>query len=365
MADTIGLVTLPIATPTVHPFTDRTLAPGDTALVRLASFAAAVLQADCGDAWAALSSGKPTIEGAIDGTADGLTAARRAFFSDPRRGYFEPADLPALFVYRGAQYGSRWLAADIQRMASQIVIAWVMPPAEEDLQRRERDSFVHAVRAAMHEALTMRRHRAWVIDSDRADPDGLKTSFATSTGAVTITSFDGALAAQTLRTGRPITITTTAAAGAYSTAVIRVTGTLDSGLSHTEMVYLTDADGGETIGTLFPFTTPTSVVLPAMLSTGGAIIIGYGDVPDIRKGSLIQRACAFRSLSYARSVSGVIQVEMPDGERRAFEAVEFFLDVAEDSKPDSSIRAYSPWDVETHGTRTHPSDDVFEFVIED
>lgn len=366
MSDALGLLDLPAPAPVVYPPQDRTLAPGDPALVQLASFVATVLQHDLGDAWAALSPGKPAITDAIDGTRDGDTAARRCFFSDPRRGYFEPADLPALFIYRGPQSTSQWLVADCQRLRSQVVVAWLAPPADVDPQRRQRDAFMQAIRASLHVALTQRRHAAWVRPDEAADPDGLKASFATSTAATTISSFDGALASETLSTARPITITTTAAPGAYNTTDgIEVTGTLANGLSHTESVYLTDADGGETVTTVFPFVSPTSVALPAMLLDTGAIEIGYAISPDARKGSLVQRACAFREMWLRRSQTSVLQAETVDGERKPFEAIEFFLDVAEDSAIDMDLRAFDPWDIEAHGTASHPSDDRFEIVIED
>lgn len=366
MADSLGALSLPAAAPVVYPPTDRTRAPGDPALVTLASFAATVLQADLGEAWTALSPGKPPIVDAVDGTRDGDTSARRCFFSDPRRGYFEPSDLPGLFVYRAAQSTSQWLAADCQRLRSQIVVTWLAPPADADPQHRERDSFLHAIRSSLHVALSQRRHPAWVQDSDQADADALKTSFATSTSPVTITSFDGALAAELLRTGRPITITTAPALGAYNTTdPIPITGMLDSSLAHTEQVYLTEADGGETVTTIFPFVSPGSVALPEMLTTGGSIEVGYGAAPDIRKGSLLQRACAFREMWFRRAQTGPIQIERADGTRHAFEAVEFFVDVSEDSTIDLAIRAFDPWDVEAHGTRSLPSDDVFEIIIED
>lgn len=366
MSDALGLLDLPVTSPDVTPPQDRTLAPGDPALVQLASFAAAVLQDDVGAAWETLSPGKPYQVDAIDGERDGDTVARRAWFSDPRRGHFSPEDLPGIFVYRAAQSTAQWFVADAQRQRSQVVIAWVAPPAEEDAQRRERDPFMHAIRTSLHVALTQRRHAAWVLASDQADPDALKTSFATSVVPVAITVFDGALAADTLKTGRSVTITTAAAPGAYNTAdPIEVTGILDSGLEHTESVFLTDADGGETVRTLFPFVSPVSVAVPDMLTATGSIEIGYDDAPDIRKGSLIQRACGFREMRYLRAQSSVIQVDMPDETRRPFEAIEFFLDVSEDSSIDMTLRAYEPWDIEAHGTRSLPSDDVFEFVIQD
>ena len=366
MSDAVGILDLPVAAPTVSPPQERDAAPGDPALAILAAFVASVLQADVADAWAALSPGKPDQTAAIDGTLDGSGPVRHAWFSDPRRGHFSPEDLPGIFVYRAAQATGQWVAADAQRLRRQVVIAWVMPHGEENSQRRERDPFANAVLSALHVAFTQRRHSAWVLASDLGDPDGLKTSFVTSASAVDVTSFDGALASAALKTARPVTITTAAAVGAYNTTdAIAVTGTLGNGLSHTESVYLTEADGGETVKTIFPFATVTEVALPAMPTTGGALTIGYGDSPDARKGSLIQRACGFRVMQFTRATTGAIQVEMPNAEREPFDAIELFLDVAEDSAPDPALRGFAPWDIEAHGTREHPSDDVFEFVIQD
>lgn len=366
MSDVVGLLGLPVAATTVTPYQERDLSPGDPALVQVASFAASVLQADCNMAWTVLSPGKPDIVDAIDGTLDGTGPARRAFFDDPRRGYFNDADLPALFVYRAAQTTSQWLAADCQRLRSQIVVAWVMPPTTDDDQRRQRSTFFHAVRSALHLALSQRRHASWTVDGDLADPDGLKTAFATSTSPVTISSFNGVLAGETMTAARPITITTAPAVGAYNTtAPIPVTALLDNGLAHTESVYLTDPDGGETIKTIFPFVSPTTVALPEMVTTAGSIEIGYADSPDVRKGSLLQRACRVRSMLLTRTQTSVLQVPRAEMEPMPHEAIEFFLDVAEDSAPDPALRGFDPWDVEAHGTREHPSDDVFEFVIED
>jgi hypothetical protein len=366
MADAVGLLDLPVTAPDVSPPQERDLSPGDPALVQLAAFAASVLQNDVADAWAVLSPGKPDQTGAIDGTIDGSGPVRRAFYSDPRKGYFEPSDLPAIFVYRAPQSTSSWQIADAQRLRSQVVIAWVAPPTEQDFQRRERDPFFHAVRASLHVALTQRRHAAWVLTDDQADTDALKTSFATSTSIATITSFNGALGSETLRTGRPVSVTTSAATGAYNTAAaITVTGTLDNGLEHTESIYLTEANGAETVETIFPFASVSSVAFPAMLTTTGSLTIGYDDRPDVGKGSLIQRACDFREMKFTRAQTTVIQVAQPDGERKAFEAIEFFIDVAEDSAIDMDLRAHDPWDIEAHGTRTLPADDEFAFTIQD
>lgn len=364
MSNSVGLLDFPVAAPTTTPPDDRTLAAGDPARVLVGSFAAVVLQADLGTAWTALSPGKPDLTDAVDGARDGTGPARKVWFSNPRSGQWSPEDLPGLFIYRAAQGTVARAAEDAQRLRTQLVVAWLMPRTDDNLQRRERDTFLHAALAALHHAFGQKRHAAWVVDTDLADPDGLKTSFATSTGAVTVSSFNGALAGQTMVSARPISITTTAETGAYNTTdPIVVTGLLADGATWSERVYLTAANGGETVSTIFPFASPTSVALPAMLSTSGSLTLGYADSPDVRKGSLLQRACGFREMRLARFSTQPIAVQRPGEEARAFEALELFLDVAEDSFPDPDLRAFTPWDIEAHGQKDGV--DVFEFIIED
>lgn len=366
MSDSIGLVSLPVAAPTTTPPNDRTLAAGDPARVLVGSFAAVVLQSALGDAWTALSPGKPDLLGGVDGERDGTSAARRCLFSNPRAGRFSPEDLPGLFVYRAAQATALRIVEDADRLRTQMVVAWVLPPTDDHTFLRERESFLHAALAALRHAFGQKRHPAWVVDTDLADPDGLKTAFATSTTAVTVSSFDGALAGQTMKSARPISVTTAPAVGAYNTAdPIEVTGTLANGLSFTERVYLTEPNGGETVQTVFPFASPTTAELPEMLTTTGSITIGYADSPDVRKGSLLQRACAFREMRLVRAVTQPIQVQRPGEETRTFEALELFLDVGEDAFPDPDLRAYAPWDIEAHGQHGGEAVDVFEFIIED
>ena len=364
MSDSVGTLSLPVAAPTVYPPADRTRAPGDPALVQLGTFAATVLQADCGAAWTALDRGRRDQPGAVDGTRAGSNVVRSVHYSDPRLGYFEPDVLPGVFVWRSKIGKWSWAAANCQRRTGQITVAWLPPRAEADPQRRERDPFTNAVYASLFQAFSKLRHPAWVTDADRADLDGLLVAFATSTSVQTISSFTGALAGQTMVAARPISITTTAAPGAYNTTdPIVVTGLLKGGASFVERVYLTDPDGGETITTIFPFSSPTSVRFPAMVSTAGTIAIGYSDSPDVRKGSLIQPAAGCAELHPSEGVYSEIRVRQPNADPMPFMAMEFPLYVEEDLAPSTTL-LFDPWDVEAHGTTTD-GDEVFEIVIEE
>ena len=365
MSDALGLLTLPVAAPIVYPPTERTRTPGDPALEVIGSFAATALQADCGAAWTALAPGKPSIASGVTADRDGASAARRVFFSDPRLGYFNDADLPALFVYRSAYLPYTRAAQDAHRRRSQIGIVWMLPRADVDPQRRERDPFIAAIAACLEKAIVERRHPAWVVDSDLADADALKTSFATSTSAQTIATFNGARAGEMMVPPRAITVTTAAAVGAYNTTdPIVVSGVVESGEAFHWSISLTDPDGGETVGTIFDFATPTSVALPAMLTTSGAIEIGYAASSDARKGTLVQRAGCFVEWRPHQAVFAPIPVRRQGTDPVPFLALEMRLDVGEDHWFDPDQRAFTPWDIETHGFRSDLDEEVFEFLIE-
>lgn len=332
MSDLIGALSLPVAAPDVWPPTDRTLAPGDPALVPLGSFLATALQADCGAAWEKLDPGRRDQPLAIDGARLGTGVVRRVWFQDPRLGYFAPEDLPGLFVYRTTKADYKRFKADEYRRTWPIAVTWLPPRAEADPQRRQRDTFAHAIAASLHRNILFGRHRAWVLDSDLAAPTGLLAAAqTTATSPVTITSFDGALAAAPLKPGRPVQILTSAATGAYNTTdPILVTGTLDSGVTFTDKLYLTNANGGETVIGTWSFATITSVTIPAQLLTTGTLSFGFYDSPAVRLGSLVQRACGFLRMEQKSLTTAPIQAKQPVGDPLSYVACEAVLDVVEE-----------------------------------
>lgn len=365
MSDALGLLPLPVEAPIVYPPDERTRAPGDPALELVGSFAATVLQANVGAAWERLSPGKPDLLSSVDASRAGTTAARRVLFDDPRRGYFNEADLPALFVYRGATTPGQWFTLDCQRRRGQILLTLVLPPTTVDQQLRERATMANAFSAALHDAFQRRRHPSWVVDGDLADEDALLTTTATSTSPVTLTSFNGAQAGVTMVAARPITITTAIASGAYNiTDPIVVTGPLGNGETFAESIYLTNTNGGETIPTIFPFGSPTSIALPAMLLTTGSYTIGYDASPDTIRGTLLQRAAKFAEMRVARGGALTIKAERVTGETATFEAYEIALEIAEDGYRDPALVAHDPWDIEAHGLRSDANnEEIFEFLI--
>lgn len=332
MSDAVGTLSLPVAAPTVSPVDERTLAPGDPALVQLGSFAATVLQADCGAAWEALDPGRPEQPGAIDGVRHGKNVVRRVWFSDPRLGYFEPAELPGLFVFRAGKATHVRFKADVYRRAWPLMIAWLPPKAETDPQRRERDTFANAVVASLQRAIVFGRHRSWVRDEDLAADTGvLATPVTTSTSPATITSFDGTLAGASLKPGRPVQVKVSAAAGAYNTTdPIAITGRLDSGVTFTDYLYLTATDGDETVIGLWSFTDITEVAIPAQLLTTGALTFGFYASPDVKLGSLVQRAAGLVRCQLMSIATPAMRVQMPNRDPESFVAVEATIDVVEE-----------------------------------
>ncbi len=332
MSDAIGTLSLPVAAPVVHPPHERTLAPGDPALVQIGSFAATALQADCGAAWEALDPGRPDQPLAVDGARLGTGVVRRVWYQDPRLGYFEPAELPGLFVFRAPKADYKRFAADQYRRAWPIQIAWLPPRAEADPQRRERDTFANAVAASLDRNIRFGRHRAWVLDSDLAAPTGLLADpVATSTGVTTITSFDGTLAGAALKPGRPVRVATSVATGAYNTTdPILVTGKLDGGVAHTDKLYLSAANGGENLVGTWSFTEITRLILPAQLLATGQFTVGFYNSPDVKLGSLVQRAAGLVKLELRGVGTAPLRVLQPNAEPVVHVAVEATVDAIEE-----------------------------------
>lgn len=348
VSDALGALSLPVAAPTVSSFTDGTRAPGDPALVTLGSFAATVLQTDVGTAWETLSPGKPDQVSSVDGERLGTGPVRRVWHSNPRDGQFSPEDLPGLFAYRTGAAVPQRFGADLYRRRWAVALTWIFPPADQQAQRRERDPFLNAVSASLHRAFVHLRHPAWILPGDAADADGLvATAVQTSLSAVTLSGaqLTGALAGLTATPGRPVQISTSVAAGAYNTTLpLRFTGILDSGVVHTDSVYLTAANGGETLVGTWSFRPVTQIYIPAQALTTGAFTFGFYASPHVKLGSLVQRACGFVECKLRSASAQPIPVRMPVGDPVLFRGYELVLDVAEDlaSDPAEHAELYDP-----------------------
>lgn len=345
MSDTLGALSLPVVAPVVSPPEERDVAgAADPALVTLGSFAATVLQADCATAWEVLHPGRPDQPQAVDGERHGTGPVRRVWYTDPKLGHFSPEELPGLFVYRTERAQYPRAAADWYRRNRAIGLVWMPPRSEADTQRYEHEPFFNAVDVALSRAFVHRRHPSWVVVADQADEDALLPATVTSASPSTPT-LTGNLAGTTLRTGRPVQVTTSAAAGAYNvTAPIVVTGILDSGVSHTDHLFLTETDGGETIVGTWSFRRITSIAVPAQLLTTGTFAIGYYASPDARFGSLVQRAAGFTAMQARVSEVKNLLVERPNDRPLPYRGLEFLVDVVEEHGIDAAEHAqfYDP-----------------------
>ena len=346
--DRLGPLYFPVAPPVLgtDPST-RTPAAGDPLLAILGSFIATAVQADCGDAWEVYEKGFPDLPRTIPGppgataAATGRKVVRIVDFVDPRKGKeFDANDFPGLFLYRiGRQTTYEHFTADLDRRMCPVAIDWVaMKDPREVLG--EHDTFANAIGASITRAFREGRHPAWVVPTDRAQPQALFTGLGTSTVAITYlgSAATGPLAGISLNPPRPIRITAAAATGAYETTKpIVVTSLLKSGRAFTEKVYLPSANGGH-VDTLFEVASLVSVALPPMLSTSGHIDIGYGDSPDARRGSLVQRHARARIRVQRPGELLPLTVQVPDGNPiRGYEAVEVVLQVWEHDVRDPAL----------------------------
>lgn len=357
MAEAIGLSWLPAAVPTRYAVGDRTSAietraPGDPALVPLASYVATVMQAQLGDAWTVLDSrAEVAIAGGVDGDRDGANIVREAYYFDPRKGTFIEANLPGLFVYRFNQAAkNQRVAQDAHRRQGTIGILWIPgEPPTGDIDAGEWHTFRNSVSGSLHNALTWKRHPSWTVTADDAVPAGLKASTATSTSAVVLTSFTGPLLAPVPK--RAFSITTTAAPGAYNIAdPIIVTGTDERG-SFSVKLYLTSADGGETVATVLRFTAITKVELPAQLLTTGSYTLGWWANYEKTQGSLVMRACAFSRMELREVRDVSFELRRPGLDNITVTGVEAIVDTAEDAFWDPDFRAQTPYVIEAHVRR--------------
>ena len=313
MANTFGASTIPLQAPGTGE------AVGDPALDVLLSFCKTVLNASAGTAWATRAAGE-------------TPPVREVFAHDPATGDFVDRDLPALVAYRdnGGTYEDEGI--DLHRENSTIKLRWVFPPAAQGPQVA-RDPIISGLSKALAVAIMQGRHASWVVATDLADTDALRTAAATSTSIQTITDagFTGALAGDGIHAARPISITTTAAVGAYNTTdPIVLNFLLADGREHSEDVYLTNANGGETVNGIWPAAIETSVVLPAMLTTTGTIAIGYADSPEVTRGSLVRRAAGLSMLALVGpGKRNTLTIPIKEAEPKVYRTIDFDLRVQE------------------------------------
>lgn len=310
MADTWGALTLPAAVPSTDTGDGTTTAAaGDPCLDTLLAFFEAVLVADVGDAWDARAP-----------AAEEQPIVRSVFTHDPTQVEFNEALLPALFLWRpGDGGGVDEYAEDFLRDSAALRLWWVMPYAPDPDMQRQRMPFINAVGKALARACNAGRHPAWVLAADStADPDAIRLATTNTTGAVTWSGagLNGAVGGGTVNASRCVTVTAAASTGAFNiTDPIEVTGLLDGGIEHTEPLYLTNANGGQTITGIWRFASVTSIARPAQLLASGTISVGYAESPEATLGSLVKRAARLSQLSVTSTKPRRFEIINEAGER--------------------------------------------------
>lgn len=113
--------------------------------------------------------------------------------------------------------------------------------------------------------------------------NGIKTSFATVASPVTVLVADlngakhAGLGFINVPLPRTVTIGRSSASGAYTVTPIVITG-MYGGAIVTESLTPGSANGNDTLWGAQPFDAITSIAIPAQVSTGGAFVIGTGDI---------------------------------------------------------------------------------------
>lgn len=343
MADTFGALEIPPAAGSEPA--------GDPALGHLTAFVAAVLNADAQAAWSAV----------FPRPDDARLAAvvRRAFTQDQLLGGWTEDDLPAIFVWR--ERGRQQDATQGYRTETATFrLLWVFPK-DEQLRHVERAGMPRALMATLGAAIYQQRHPAWVAEADAAgtegadpkaptlaaDDDAIALARPTQTSPLSLSgaSLDGEVGGDTLSPRRGLTITTTAATGAYSTAAPIVVTFLDwTGREQTATVVLTDADGGETIASTFEVASVVSVAIPAQLATTGTVAVGLQTRAG-RGSQLLERA-GFMRLTLDEWQPTTVRVEVldDDAEQRVarvitYHAVQATISATERHTVDPMVRA--------------------------
>lgn len=294
MADTFGALTLPAAVPgTDDGGGVTTAAAGDPCLDVLGAFFAAVLVDDVGDAWEARAP-----------ATDEQPIVRAVFTHDPTQCEFREDLLPALYLWRrGEGAGFDEYAEDMLRGSETLTLWWVLPYAPDPDMQRQRAPIASAVGKSIARACNAGRHPAWVLAADStADADAIRLATTNTTGAVTWSGagLNGVVGGDSVYAARAVTVTASTSAGAFNIVdPILVTGLLgvgNGGVEHTEELYFTSVNGGQTITGIWKFASVSSITRPAQTLAAGTISVGYAASPEATNGSLVKRAAGLARL---------------------------------------------------------------------
>lgn len=308
--DSIGLLQVPLIPPPSvggDALVDKPQAIGDPALVVLADYIATVLNHDCQAAWETLvpTTHRGIMRGpkGVSGVGRG-TVVREVHFMNPvplnptgvNTRFINESNLPALYVYREFRSGRREnYSSDVNRRTSTIKVEWIAPCTGDQVDAIVRAAFHNAIASTVEKAIRFGRHRAWVIDDDKASPKAIATTTTqTSDWVLTGNLLNGPDAKSTISPARPVLITSIPqTVASFPLAPIQVFGLNANHRPWTDTVTLTNAMGRESIGSIWRFEKITRIELPGAPVAGAPLCIGYALSPDQREGSLVARHAGF------------------------------------------------------------------------
>lgn len=152
MSDIAGILPLPVPVPL----------PGevvaDPLLGNLLSYFTAIINAECGAAWAAVFPSEPL-------------PVKGAHAWDPKREVFSEFDLPALYMWRGGAIGKDRATEDWWWSSTTVELLWVFP-TNQDTHQAYLDTFRNAITKSIIKGIALGRHPAWQVPGDTYyDPD--------------------------------------------------------------------------------------------------------------------------------------------------------------------------------------------------
>lgn len=326
MSDVFGALSLPVPVPTARndlpiPLTAGQTSLADPALDTLLSYIQAVLEYELTTAWAVRAPGNQIKK-----------AARFTSTNDPLEGEFNDNQLPGLFLFRSKGEDFHRYAADLPATAETLLLHWVFP-ADTQHKERLRNNVINGLSKALVTWLEWGVHPAWVVAGDLAQPAAIRLAAATPTAAVVYSGaeLNGLIGGGTVNAGRPVSVTTIAAVGAYNTTdPITITGTLPSGeTGFTDTLTLTAPNGGQTVISGWNFASVQSIAVPAQLLGTGSWTFGYAASPEAVYGSPVRRHAGLKQLRCEVGRRRPLVIQTGKDARAEYDCVEFVIHIQE------------------------------------
>lgn len=266
MADHYGGLEIPVPVPL-----DATAVAvvADPALVIVAEFCAAVLNAYAQAAWTAIASG---------------LVVKTVQTHDPERLYFNSDQLPALYLDRVSGSAPYWLAEDYRNTHDSWRLQWVYPSSTQTTQRT-RATFSHAAVRIIDHAVEAMRDPSYYIAGDTdeaaasvsARPTAIKTAIATSASAQSYAgaALNGSVGGGAFAPALLPSVTVTGAASSIADgSMVTFTGLGADGFERISTVTLTQAGSPGVFYGDWALRQTTSLDVDAQDGTAATLVFG-------------------------------------------------------------------------------------------